>query len=246
VLFLAEAAGLLPVFVIALLSGEAFPPASVLLWSGAASLLGVTGLLILYRALASGRMTIAAPVSALLAAVIPVPVSALAEGLPGATAFLGFGLAFAAVWTISQDGTTRDWRFNLSELRLPLAAGVFFGLYFVLFHHATQEAFLWPLINARLVGALAILAYALALRQPVLPDRSVWGLASLGGMLDVGGNAFYALAGQAGRLDVAAVIGSLYPGATVVLATMLLRERISRMQALGILAALAAIVLLAL
>jgi drug/metabolite transporter (DMT)-like permease len=244
VLFLAELAGLVPLLVLAIALREPLPGLSAWLWSASASIVGTFGLLILYRALAEGHMTIAAPVSALLAAVIPVLVGSLTEGIPGAVTFLGFALALASIWIISQNGESRDVRLNLQTLRLPFLAGLFFGFYFVMIHQATRQAFFWPLVSARLAGTLVMSVYALILRGPVLPARSVWPVVLLGGVLDVTGNVFYVLASRLGRLDVAAVLGSLYPAATALLAWMILKERISRLQMVGILLALTAITLL--
>ena len=246
VLFLAEVSGLVPLLILTLLLREPLPGLPVWLWSASASVLGTFGLLILYRALAEGEMTITAPVSALLAAVVPVVVGSLTEGLPGPVTFIGFALALVSIWVISQNGESRDVRLNLQTLRLPFIAGLFFGLYFVMIHQATREAFFWPLVSARLAGTLVMSAVALYLRGPVLPARSIWPLVMLGGVLDVTGNAFYVLASQVGRLDVAAVLGSLYPASTVLLAWIILKEKITRLQMLGVLLALAAIVLLTL
>jgi len=101
-------------------------------------------------------------------------------------------------------------------------------------------------VNARLVGTLVMLGYGLALRGPILPRRESWRLALLAGVLDVGGNVFYVLASQTGRLDVAAVLGALYPALTVLLAWLVLKEHISRSQTFGILLAFVAITLLTL
>ncbi len=159
-------------------------------------------------------------------------------------AAVGFVLALASIWMISQNGEHPEWRLNLKMLSLPLMAGIFFGFYFVAIHEATRQAFYWPLVSARLAGTLVMLVYAASIHGPLLPERSIWPLVILGGMLDVSGNAFYVLSAQTGRLDVAAVLGSLYPGSTVILAAILLKERISRWQGLGILMVLVAILLL--
>jgi drug/metabolite transporter (DMT)-like permease len=125
-----------------------------------------------------------------------------------------------------------------------LLAGIGFGLYFVLIHSATQDYTLWPLIAARSASIPLLVVYGLITRQRVLPQRTLWPLVSSGGLLDVAGNAFYVLAGQVGRLDIAAVLGSLYPASTVILAAIFLKERINRTQVLGIMVALLAIVLM--
>lgn len=243
VLFLAELAGLTPLLGAALLLREELPPRADLLWAVSASLIGLTGLTILYRALANGQMTIAAPVSALLAAVIPVAFGLLTLGRPDPTTALAFGLALPAIWLISQSRGQADWRFHLSGLRLPLVAGSFFGLYFIAMHRATLTAFFWPLAAARLAGFLAFGGYALAARKPAMPPRDLWALCVINGLMDVAGNAFYVLAAQAGRMDIAAVLGALYPASTVMLAWIFLRERLALRQAAGVLLAFAAIIL---
>ena len=242
VLFLAELAGMVPFTILALLLQEPMPPTSDMLIGAGSSLIGLGGLLFLYRALASGQMTIAAPVSALFAAFLPVVFGFCALGVPSITTLIGFVLAFAAVWFISQTGMT-DWRFSLWELRLPLISGFFFGMYFLTLHRATLHAFFWPLAAARFAGFLALGIYALIARQPGLPPRNIWGLSILNGMLDIGGNAFYVLAANTGRLDVAAVLSALYPASTVLLAWMFLKERITWLQTLGVLLAFVAILL---
>jgi len=206
------------------------------------SLIGLMGLLFLYRALASNQMTIAAPVSALFAAFIPVVFGFFALGIPSTATLIGFALAFAAVWLISQTGGT-NWRFSLWELRLPLLSGLFFGLYFLTLHRATLNAFFWPLAAARLAGFLALGLYALITRQPALPPRQIWRLSIVNGLLDIGGNAFYVLAAQTGRLDVAAVLSALYPASTVLLAWIFLKERLTWLQAVGVLLAFITIIL---
>ncbi len=244
VLFLAEIGGLVPLFVITLLVGEPIPSLPAWLWSAFSSALGTFGLLILYRALAEGQMSLAAPVSALLAAIVPVMVGVFSQGFPDLVTFSGFGLALVAIWAISQTGDQSQWRIDFHQLRWPFLAGLFFGLYFVLIHQATQQAFFWPLVAARLTGTLIMLAYVGVVGGSPLPERSIWPLAVLGGVLDVGGNVFYILAAHFGRMDVAAVLGSLYPASTVLLAWLLLKEKLSRGQSLGVLFALGAIVLL--
>ena len=244
VLLLAEVSGLVPLLIAALAMREPVPGAGSWAWGAAASAVGTFGLLFLYRALAGGQMSIAAPVSALLAAVVPVVVGAVTEGLPAPLTLLGFFLALASIWIISQSGERVDPHLTLHNLQLPFIAGLFFGFYFVMIHQATRESFLWPLVSARAAGTVIMMMVALALRGPMLPERSVWPLVILGGVLDVSGNLFYVLAGRTGRLDVAAVLGSLYPASTVLLAWLLLKEKISRLQVGGIALALAAIALL--
>lgn len=242
VLFLAEIAGLVPFIVLALTLREPMPPLSDMLVGAGSSLVGLSGLLFLYRALATGQMTIAAPVSALFAALIPVVFGFFALGLPETATLVGFALAFAAVWLISQTEIT-NWRFTLGDLRLPLVSGFFFGLYFLTLHRATLNAFFWPLAAARFAGLAALGIYALVSRQPAMPPREIWPACLVNGVLDIGGNAFYVLAAQTGRIDVAAVLGALYPASTVLLAWIILKERLTWIQTVGVLLAFIAIVL---
>jgi drug/metabolite transporter (DMT)-like permease len=187
-------------------------------------------------------MSIAAPVSALFAALIPVVFGVFTLGLPATPTLIGFGLALLAVWLVSQTDMT-GWRVSLRDLRLPLLAGLFFGSYFLIIHRATLNAFFWPLASARFAGFVAFGLYALIARKPALPPRDLWGFCIVNGVLDIGGNAFYVLAAQAGRIDVAAVLGALYPASTVLLAWIVLKERITWLQGVGVVLAFIAIVL---
>jgi len=142
-----------------------------------------------------------------------------------------------------------NWRFplrglrSLADLRLPLFSGFFFGLYFIILHRATLHAIFWPLVAARFAGFAAFGLYALLTRQSAMPPRDVWGFCLINGLIDIGGNAFYILAAQTGRMDVAAVLGALYPASTVLLAWIFLKERINWLQTFGVVLAFAAIVL---
>jgi uncharacterized membrane protein len=111
---------------------------------------------------------------------------------------------------------------------------------------AVRETTIWPMLTSRAGGTLIVAIYMLFRRDSWRLGRDVWPVLVLNGLLDVGGTAFYVLASQAGRLDVAAVISSLYPGMTVLLAALLLKERVLRVQAFGILLALSAIIFLTL
>ncbi|HZM21794.1 MAG TPA: EamA family transporter [Anaerolineales bacterium] len=242
--FYADFFGLLVLIAAYFIYPETLPAARVIRVSAIGGMLGTVGLLILYYSLTKGQMSIAAPVSALFAAVLPVIVGSITEGLPGLFQLIGFVLALAAVWLISQgDGSFHISR--LSDLRLPVLAGLGFGCYFIFLHSATQDttAILWPMIISRVAGTLLVLAFVLARREPLSVPRGAWDVVLINATLDLAGNFFYLLASRAGRLDIAAVLSSLYPGATVILAWILLKERITRWQMAGILLALGAITL---
>ena len=224
---------------------EPIPDLNVFLLSIVAGIIGTFSLMLLYQAMAAGQMSIAAPISGLMAAVLPIVIGAFTEGIPKLLQFAGFGFALAAVWYISQDGKdARPHIQRLADLRLPFLAGLGFGLYFVFVHQATQQATLWPMVAARLAGMAALLLYFLVRRESMRVTRSSWPYIVANAVFDLSGNLFYVLAGQTGRMDVAAVLSALYPGGTVFLAWMFLKERIGRSQAVGIGAALVAIVLM--
>jgi drug/metabolite transporter (DMT)-like permease len=229
--------------------GEPMPPAPAWLWGGLAGAAGALGLSALYRALANGRMGVAAPLSAVFAAALPVITAALIEGLPGGLTLTGFVCALAGVWLLSRPEGTSAPPFQLRDLGLPLLAGAGFGLFFVLIDQAGAAAggasTFWPLVASRGASLGLMVTLAAAARQAILPARQAWPLAALSGLLDAGGNACFALAAQAGRLDVAAVLSSLYPASTVILAGLILKERFTRLQVAGVMAALGAVVLIA-
>lgn len=243
--FYAEAAGMIFLVVMLAVTREPLPGWSVWGWSAAAGAIGSVGLVWLFRALVEGQMSVAAPVSALMAAVLPVLASAFTEGLPGPFKYLGFGLALAAIWLISQaDGHQKELHLHLADLRLPLFSGVCFGVYFILMHQGSHAATVWPMMIARISGSIVLFLFAYASHQLKWPEKAVAPLVLLNAAGDIAGNTFFILSGQVGRLDVASVLGSLYPGTTVLLAGLILHERLNRAQWLGIAAALSAIVLM--
>ena len=239
-----EMIGLIFILVVALIVWQPIPALGIWALSMLAGAFGTMGILLLYYSMTKGLMSIAAPISALLAALLPVIIGIFTESLPTWLTFLGFAFALAAIWLISQsqDGV-KDLLSHITDLRLPLLAGVGFGCYFVLIHAATRTAILWPMVAARLGGLIILTLYIILRRESWKVERGAWSLIFLNGLLDIGGNLFFVLAGQVGRLDISAVLSSLYPGSTVILAWIFLKERLSRTQWIGIIAALIAIVL---
>ena len=242
--FFGEVIGLIIILVTAMIIWQPIPALPIWLISMAAGALGTTGLLLLYHSMTKGLMSIATPVSALLAALLPVVIGSFTESLPTLLTFIGFIFALAAVWLISQsENGVKNILTHITDLRLPLLAGVGFGLYFVLIHAATHTATFWPMVASRMGGILILTLYMILRRESWKVEKGAWTLILLNGILDIGGNLFFVLAGQTGRLDVSSVLSSLYPGSTVVLAWFILKERISRTQWIGIIAAMIAIIL---
>ena len=233
--------GFVLLLTLALLWKEPIPEPSDLLWGGLAGLAGVLGLLAFYSALARGKMGIVAPVSAVLTAALPVLFSVFTAGLPTLLQLEGFVLALLAIMLISRPQRTTE---PPQGLRLALLAGCGFGCFFILISRVPPAATFWSLAAARF-SSIGVLLVLLRVRQrPLLPPMTVAPLVVLAGVLDALGNILFVLAAHSGHLDVAAILSSLYPAATVGLSALVLRERVMRIQALGILLVLLAIPLI--
>ena len=241
VVTVAYAVGFVLLVALALIWRESFPSPLDMVWGGLAGLAGATGLISFYSALSIGRMGIAAPVSAVLTATLPVLFSAFTEGLPSLLQLGGFVLALLAIGLISRPEQAKG---RPEGIGLALLAGCGFGCFFILISRVNHTATFWPLAVARFSSVLLLLVVLRIRQQPLLPRITVAPLTLLAGILDATGNAFFVLATHAGRLDVAAVLSSFYPAATVLLATLVLRERMTRTQSIGILLALVAVPLI--
>jgi drug/metabolite transporter (DMT)-like permease len=236
--------GFLLLVTLALIVREPVPNPSDILWGATAGVAGVFGLLVFYSALSKGNMGIAAPISAVLTATLPVLFSAFTVGLPSLLQLGGFVLALLAVGLISRPERAKGLP---QGIWLAVLAGCGFGCFFILISRVHPGATFWPLAVARLSSVLVLLLMRLFQRAPrpsLLPVRAVIPLVILAGILDATGNAFFVLAAHSGRLDVAAILSSLYPAATVLLAALVLRERVRGIQAAGIILALLAIPLI--
>ena len=209
-----------------------------------AGISGAIGLIFLYRGLAGGSMAVVAPIAALVTAIIPVFFGIINEGLPSVIQILGFILALTGVWLLSKTGSKSN--INIREITYPIIAGFFFGLFFILIDQLSGNAILWPLAAARMSSVVVMIVIALTMRRRELPAVSQVPIIALAGLLDVGGNVFFALATTFGRLDIAAVLASLYPASTVLLAYTILKERLTFWQWFGICLALVAVVLISL
>src|SRR6516225_4360860 len=258
VLMLAETAGVIVVLPVASMSPG---PARLagLAWGMSAGIVGGLGLIIFYIGLAAGPMSVVAPVSGLVSTVLPVAV-ALAEGeRPGAAVYAGALLCVAAIVLASSAGDSNPAHSPgaAPQPRLPgpgravsygIASGASFGLFFLLIRNAGQSGELWPVAAGR-IGELAIVLIAAAvLRRGLLPrgagSRPL--LAAAGaGVIDVVANICYVAATRTGAFGLAVVLASLYPGVTVLLARVVLGERLRRIQRVGLALAAVGIVLVA-
>lgn len=243
VVILSQIVGLVLLILLALLLAEPVPVLSDVLWAAVAGLAGTVGLVALYRGLATGPMGVVAPIAAVVSVILPLLLGFFLEGFAAPLQLLGFAVALCAVWLITRPRAGA--RIETRHLVLPLVAGIGFGVFLILIDHVSAAAVLWPLAAARAASILPLFIALRMARQPAKPAASQIPLILLVGLLDTGGNAFYALAARAGRLDMAAVLGALYPAMTVILARLVLKERLSRRQGLGLALALLAVVLIA-
>jgi drug/metabolite transporter (DMT)-like permease len=237
----AYAVGFILMVALALIWREPLPSWQDILWGGLAGLAGASGLIAFYSALSIGRMGVAAPISAVLTTALPVIFSAFVEGLPGLLQLGGFLLALCAIVFISRPEQTRG---RPQGVGLALLAGCGFGCFFILISRVNHAETFWPLAVARFTSVLFLVIVSLFRRQRVVLERKVIPLVLLAGILDAMGNAFFVLAAHVGRLDIASILSSLYPAATVLLAAIVLRERVTRFQGIGIVLALVAVCLI--
>ena len=238
-----QAGGLIPVLALALFARQLNMPFVDWLWCGAAGVIGSLGFLGLYRALADGQMSTAAPIAAVTSAGLPAIVGVLRDGVPSASIAAGFIFALAAIWLISQNGAGTI-KLRLKDLLLPFLAGLGFGIYFIFVDLGGQSSIFAPLVAVRGAGGLTLMVLAAFSKDLHLPSRSILPLVLLNISVDVLGSVFFILAVQSGRMDIAAVLGSLYSGVTVLLAWLILREKISSVQRIGVAIALLAIILI--
>ena len=207
-----------------------------------------------YIALSRGAMGASAALSGLLAAAIPAAFSASEEGSPGLLRVVGFLVAGMAIWLIAAGENAEAKPADRSTVWLAVIAGVGFGIYFTALKlAAAKTGVIWPLGTSR-IGSMAVCSVMLgwislrAKRGEVKVRMSrpivVWAMATA--LLDTSGNLLYVAATRAGRLDVAAVLASLYPASTILLAAWTLRERPTRRQGWGMAVAAAAVVMITL
>jgi len=206
---------------------------------------GMVGVIVMYSLMARAPMNIISPVTAVLAAVVPVGFGVIVGERPHLTAWLGIGLGLAAVVLVSRTADDHPHGpVGARVLALACLSGLGFGIYFVCLARADHNSGLWPLVISRLTDAAVIIPLARARRafQPL--PRRILGLAVLCGVFDASANLFFLLASRHGLLSLASVITSLYPAMTVLLAVLILHERTGRMQRVGLTLAAASIVLI--
>lgn len=205
--------------------------------------LGAAGLALLYRGLSVGRMTVVAPVAAMITAALPVVFGFVTEGVPSMLAIVGIAAAAVGVALVSFSPAPADAR--PSGLRYGIVTGFVFGLFPIVANGISDDLLVGPVVVIRIASIVTVAILVLALRQRWRVQRPLWP-AMLGiGLVDMLATASYLAALAVGPLAIAAILTSLYPVVTVILAALVLRERITPVHAVGILAAGLAVVLIA-
>ncbi|MFG1686689.1 EamA family transporter [Nonomuraea sp. NPDC049269] len=218
--------------------------AGAMLWGLGAGVAGATGLVLFYRALATGVMSVVAPTTAVTSAALPV-VYGLATGeRPQPMALVGVALALGAVFLVSQGGSAGKSG-SAGSVLTALAAGAGFGGFFILLALAPAEGGLWPLVGARLSSVALVVLLAVATRRTLKPGGGSLHIIVAAGVLDMLANVLYLLAKQEGLLSLVAVLVSLYPASTLLLARQVLGERLHTIQVAGVACALGAVALIA-
>jgi drug/metabolite transporter (DMT)-like permease len=202
-----------------------------------------SGLAFLYRGLAVGRMGVVAPVAAVLTASIPVVFGFVSQGIPSALAIVGILAAVVSVVLVSRSRDAGDGR--PSGLRYGLAAGIQFGLFTIAASQLSDGLILSPILVIRLTSVTLVAAWVLIRREPWRVSRNLWPAVVAVGLLDMSATGAYLTAIAIGPLAIAAILASLYPVVTTILAALVLRERVTPAHAAGILAAGVAVVLIA-
>lgn len=239
-----QAAGLAALAAVSLVVGGA-PTAAAWPWAVGAGIFGSSGVLLFYRALAVGTVSIVAPVTSAVALCVPVAVGLASGERPGALALAGILLAAPAIMLVGGGDGKQQSAHAGRAMFLALVSGVLIGGFLVAIGRLPADGGLWPLTIARATGTLAIAAVALALREsPRVPANAWWPILGCA-LLDVTANVFFRLAAGGAALSLVATVVSLAPASTVLLARFLLHERLSHRQRAGVVLALVAIVLLA-
>jgi drug/metabolite transporter (DMT)-like permease len=234
----------LPVLALAVLLVPGTPHLGDVGWAAGAGVCGFFGIVLLYRSLSTGAMAIAAPITAVTGAVVPVVAGLLLEQSPSAITLVGVGCAVAAIGLVSL-GPRSGGRATPQVIGVALLAGAMFGLFFVLLAQTSDGSGMWPLVVVRSVsiplGLALVVMRGATLRMP----RRLTGWLIGAGVGDIGANALYLLAAREGLLSVVAPIAALYPVSTVLLALAVDKERVRPIQIAGLGLAATALVLTA-
>jgi drug/metabolite transporter (DMT)-like permease len=221
----------------------AVPGASTWWWSAGGGVVGALGLAGLYHGLSHGDITVVAPVSAVVATVVPLVAALVIGERPSPLGYLGIALVAVAVALVSGAIGRHQHNTPPAIIVLAVAVGVCFGLLFVAFARAAHDSGVWPLIIARFASVPLLLGMAAAGGMRPARDSASTRIAVVAGVFDMGANVLYLIASRGGMLSIVGAVSSLYPASTVALAFVVDKERVSRWQSVGLALAAVALVL---
>jgi drug/metabolite transporter (DMT)-like permease len=268
VVVISQLSGLIALLLLMPILPRAMPTMTDLGWGVLSGVAGAAGISLLYRGLAIGRMSLVSPITAVIAALIPFAVGLLMHERPSPFALGGVAIALLAVVLVSTTdmpgepasnaapglvgsrigsrgrAAVRTWALQPGLIEAVLS-GIGVGGFFVFIARSHAQAGLWPLAGARCASIAILVALALVGRRTLAPQPGSWTIISLAGVLDMLANAFYLMATRRGLLAIVAVLASLYPASTVLLARVILHEKLSRLQLVGVACALVAVALIA-
>jgi drug/metabolite transporter (DMT)-like permease len=215
-----------------------------LLWGALAGIGGGVGLMFFYPALALGPMSVVAPTTAVCSAMVPLVVGLVGGDRPSGLALTGLILALPAIVLVARESGSHG-RAEPRTVLMSVLAGCGFGLFFIGMGQASEHAGMWPLVGARVASIGLVGLACLLTRRSFRLTPGTTPMVAFAGTLDLTANALYLLAATRGLLSVVAVLGSLYPVSTVVLAVVFLKERLSVSQLAGVALASVAVALIA-
>ncbi len=208
--------------------------------------LGAVGVLLLYRGLARGPMAVVAPLTAIMSATVPAIWGVVGGDSLSAVAWIGVIAALIAIGMASIPNELSGTPVTAAVIVESLLAGVGFGSMFILLDITTDATAPWPIVGARTLTTAVLMTVIFTVRRAGLPTvRPAFGLILMAGLFDTGSNILFLFAANVGDLSVVAVLSSMYPASTVVLARFWLNERMSRLQLGGLVMALVAVALIA-
>ena len=213
---------------------------AVIPYAVVAGAIGALAIGLLYAALTRGPMGVVSPITAVMSGAVPVAVGLMRGESLAPLAIVGIVLAIAAVILVSRESGHVHERTPLSALLLAIASGTAIGLYLTAIGLAPADSGIWVATLGRWVSTIVMIATLVLVVRSFTRSRFPWLLVIVSGLLDASANGIFQLATQRGLLAIVAVIGSLYPAATVVLARIFLHERLNRLQITGVVAALIA------
>jgi drug/metabolite transporter (DMT)-like permease len=239
VLTLSALSGVVVLAALAIARSESFPSMTSSIWASSAGVSGAFGLAALYYALSLGNAAKIAPIAAVISAGLPVLYGSFTEGLPNLARVIGFIAGILGIWLVSRSpkGSTKR---SQNGILLAAFAGLNFGIFFILIAQVEIGAVFTPVVFAK-GTSLCVALLILAARHEVFPPLRSNPIALLAGVLDAGGTVFFVLAKQFTRLDVAAVLASMYASMTVILARIFLKEIVSTIQWIGVVLCMIAI-----